>query len=334
MPLALARPAWRWADLAGWRYAVPGERSTCPACGTREVEHLHPLPLHDRADWRRVGFASGCRQCGLVFANPMPTDETLSHMYSPDGRWGRTRQEDDPEKRPSLGYLVRLLEPVRAELDVDSPPPGAAVLDFGCGSGEILDALKERGWNTFGIEPAVKTAFVRHRELEVIPGSPSFRLVVAHHVLEHVPNPLAVLRSLADSVIAGGHLLVSVPRLDTLPQHRDFRYCVNDRAHVVSYTADAMATLMSMAGLQAVDLNPPADQPTEDRRTLRRLRMIGRKGGVPSPQPNPLAAARRAFEQWAAGTGAAPPSISVRARAAIMNVERLHRSVSPLDSKD
>lgn len=87
-----------------------------------------------------------------------------------------------------------------------------------------------------------------------------------------------------------------------------------------------MATLMSMAGLQAVDLNPPADQPTEDRRTLRRLRMIGRKGGVPSPPPNPLDAARRAFEQWASGAGAAaPPPISMRGRAAIMNVERLHQ---------
>jgi SAM-dependent methyltransferase len=262
----------------------------------------------------------------VVFANPMPAAEVLAQMYLPEGRWGRTRQDDEPEKRPSLAYLARLLEPVRQELDVERPPPGAAALDFGCGSGEILDALKERGWNTFGIEPAVKTAFPRHRELHDVPSSPTFDLVVAHHVLEHVPDPLAVLRTLAGGLVDGGHLLVSVPRLDTLPQHGDFRYCVNDRAHVVSYTRDAMATLMAMAGLRAIDLNPPPEQLTADRRTLRRLRMLGQKGEPVSPFPEPLAAARRAFDHWATGSGAVtPPAMSVRAQAAILNLERLHR---------
>lgn len=314
----------------GWHYRVPGERGDCPACGAEEVEHLHPLPLHDRAEWQRVGFVSGCRRCGIVFSNPMPPAEVLTQMYAPDGRWGRTRQDEAVEQRPSGDYLVRLFAPLQPELDITRPSSGDAVLDFGCGSGEILDALQGLGWTTCGIEPAVKSAFTRHRELQAIPEPPTFKLAIAHHVLEHLPSPLEVLRALCACLNEGGFLFVSVPRVDTLPQHRDFRYCVNDRAHVVGYTRDAMATLMGMAGFQAIDLNPPPGQ-SDNRRALRRLRMIGRKSGVRMECAEPLQAARRVFQEWRRSNQevGAPRSVSVRAAAAIQNVERLRRPARP-----
>jgi SAM-dependent methyltransferase len=327
VPGPFVRRAFLLLDAAGWRYSVAGERDTCPTCGAREVEHLHPLPLHDRTDGRRVGFASGCRRCGLVFANPMPGSETLAEMYSPAGRWGRTRgAEESGERRQSSRYLTHVLRPVRSTVDVARPAVDSAVLDFGCGAGELLDALQGHGWTTYGIEPAEKGAFARHRELEVIPAAPAFNLAIAHHVLEHVPDPLEILRALHGSLHDGGIVFVSVPRLDTLPRHRDVRYCINDRAHVVSFTRDAMATLLGLAGFEAIDVNPPPDEPDVNWRDLKRLRMLGRKGGSPTSVPDPVAAARRAFADWL-GTMApqerpAWAGMPIRAAAATMNFER------------
>jgi 2-polyprenyl-3-methyl-5-hydroxy-6-metoxy-1,4-benzoquinol methylase len=330
VPSRIARAGFVLLDALGWRYTVPGERSDCPACGARGIEHLHPLGLHDRSDGRRVGFASGCPRCGIVFANPMPPEEALVHMYSPDGRWGQTHQHEPDKTHASSRYLARMLAPVQSAFDVARPAPGSTVLDFGCGSGELLDTLQDFGWTTYGIEPAVKSAFVRHRELTAIPTSPTFDLAVAHHVLEHVRNPLDILRALSGCLRPGGLLFVSVPRLDTLAQHRDFRYCVNDRAHVVSYTRDAMATLMGMAGLEAIDLNPA---PGDDRggwRALKRMRMLGRKGGPPAMPAEPLHAARHAFSEWLTADPEAiqrrSSRMSVRAAAAVMNFERALRS--------
>ena len=326
VPAPIARTACVLLDAAGWRYTVPGERSTCPACGARDIEDLLPLPLHDRPAGPRVGFVTGCRRCGIVFANPMPSDESLARMYSPEGRWGRTHADDQHEARPSSRYLVRLFAPVRPAIDIAHPAPGSAVLDFGCGSGEILDALQDAGWTTYGIEPATRQAFARHGELQAIPASAMFDLVVAHHVLEHVGDPLRILRALSDCLKPGGLLFVSVPRLDTLAQHRDYRYCINDRAHIVSYTTDAMATLMGMAGREAMPLNPPPGEDTQGWRAVKRLVMRGRTGGTPSTVAEPLRAARDAFDAFgAAGGSVAPhrsPRTSVRAAAAVMNLKR------------
>jgi len=326
-PLApLARTACVLLDAAGWQYTVPGERSTCPACGAPDIEHLQPLPLHDRPAGRRVGFVTGCRRCGIVFANPMPSEEALARMYSPDGRWGRTHSDDRRDGPSSSRYLVRLFAPVRPAFDIAHPAPGSAVLDFGCGSGEILDVLQDLGWTTYGIEPAAKQAFVRHRELRDIPSSATFDLAVAHHVLEHVADPLGILRALFASLKPGGLLFVSVPRLDTLAQHRDYHYCINDRAHIVSYTTDAMAALMGMAGFEAIPLNPPPGEATRGWRAVKRLVMIGRKSGTPTTVAEPLRAARDAFDAFVTSGGsdrARPwPRASVRAAAAAMNIVR------------
>ncbi len=329
VPLPVAAYGFAALDTLGWRYRVPDERDTCPACGSDEIEHLHPLGLHNRPDARRVGFATGCLRCGVVFANPMPSAEALSHMYSPDGDWGRPRQRGDTDsdaKRPPSRYFVHLFDPLLPQFDISHPRPGSAVLDFGCGSGELLDVLEGFGWTTYGIEPAEKIAFRRHRELEAIPAGPAFDLAVANHVLEHVSGPLDVLRALHGCLTPSGLLFVSVPRLDALPRHGDYRYCINDRAHILSYTRDAMTTLLGMAGFEAIALNPPAGEEGDDRRALRRLRMIGRKGDAAPAIPRPLDAAKRVFAEWFARDGAAahsgPSWMSTRAAAALMNFAR------------
>jgi SAM-dependent methyltransferase len=324
VPAGAVRTAWWFRERVGFPYRVPGERHTCPACDADAVEHLLPLPLHDRPAASRVGFVSGCRRCGILFANPPPAPEILDRMYSPDGRWGTTHRDDHREGQPSSRYLGRLFESAGVGLDIAHPPAGATVLDFGCGSGEILDALQEHGWTTYGIEPALKTAFARHRELEAIPASAMFDLAIAHHVLEHVSSPLAILRALAGSLKPAGLVLVSVPRLDGLSEHRDYRYCLNGRAHIVSYTADAMATLMGMSGLEAMRLHAGGAH-GQGWRGVKRLVMLGRKNGTPTSVENPLQAALRAVEAWRAldpSAAALQPGMPVRTAAAVMNFQR------------
>ena len=324
VPPRLARTVLTVLDRLGREYVVPGELQSCPACRAADIEHLRPLPLYGWKGGRRVGFVTGCRRCGIVFANPMPTAETLAEMYSPAGRWGQLHGDDAHQGRPSSRNLARILAPVQADLDITRPLPGSSVLDFGCGSGKILNGLQAIGWTTYGIDASVKTAFPRHLELQTIPTTPSFEFAVAHHVLEHVSNPLDVLRALFACLKARGVLFVSVPRMDAIAWHLDYRYCINNRTHIVGYTRDAMATLMGMAGFHAIDLNPPLGSEGGDPKAIRRLRMIGQKAGAPTTHPEPLAAAKQALERWQAATGSEQSSLgsSVRAAAALRNFER------------
>jgi SAM-dependent methyltransferase len=190
----------------------------------------------------------------------------------------------------------------------------------------LLDALQAFGWTTYGLDPGDKRAFPRHGELIEIPNAPLFDVAIVHHVLEHVASPLTILQALNRALKPGGFLLVSVPRLDTLYRHRDVRYCINPRTHIVAYSRDCLATLFAMAGFDAIDGSPPPDAPGDDWFVLRRLRMIGRKTDSPAPPPDrPLTPAQRAlaaFEAQQPAWDGWRARLPVRTRAALADMSR------------
>ena len=163
----------------------------------------------------------------------------------------------------------------------------------------MLDALQESGWDTAGIETAVESAFPRHRRLDAVPDTPAFDLIVANHVLEHVTDPLGLLRRFSGATRIGGFLLIGVPRFDTLPIHRDYKYVINGRAHVTAYTWPCLQGLLARAGWKS--LAPPPDRVSKGRsgHTYARLRVIAQRvEEYVEPARSPAAAARRAVRRY------------------------------------
>jgi SAM-dependent methyltransferase len=247
-----------------------------------------------------------------VFSNPLPSAEDLEHFYRPGGDWRPSRKPETIEHEHAVeqhygGSWSWPFEPIRQELSVTDPPAGARVLDFGCGTGTLLDALQSHGWDTSGIEPALDDAFRKHRRLEAIPTEPEFDLIVAHHVLEHLPDPMALLRQFARASKPGGFLFLSTPRFDTLPVHRDYRYVINGRAHVTAYTWPCMQVLLGRTGWVPVGVPPDRVPKGGGRTTASRLRVFARRSDQAPPLPvDPAAAARSAMREYHRGIEGRP----------------------------
>ncbi len=284
-------------------YRVPGECEHYPACGSPRLHDLDLRVLRHPVEGRRTGFVSGCETCGLVFSNPQPSAAELAQLYSPGGDWRHGRAEEEPaadERGKERGTAwARMFDPIRSTLSVRSPHPGAAVMDFGCGPGKLLDSLQDSGWSTFGIEPAMGQAFRRHQRLEVVPDVPTFDLIVANHVLEHTPDPLRLLRQFAAASRPGGFVFISVPRLDTLPQHRDYKYVLKGHVHITAYTWPCLQVLLARAGWSPVAPPPEVTSKGRGRRTRSKLRVLARRvdGEIAVP-PRPAQAARAAFRGY------------------------------------
>jgi len=111
---------------------------------------------------------------------------------------------------------------INGVLDRIELPPGARVLEAGCGTGGNLYHLGSRG-EVSAFEPhpnGIQYARARHPDLAIRTGSlpdflpfpdASFDLVAALDVLEHIDDDEAALRALLGLVKPGGFVFITVP---------------------------------------------------------------------------------------------------------------------------
>jgi SAM-dependent methyltransferase len=268
------------------------ETISCPACAGRRVNVV--------PEWRlgKDHRAVACSDCGLLFVNPQPPPEVLDAYYAPEGGWQASRED---KARPAQSRTKGAAPAMFAALDrffpASAPPPGSRVFDFGCGSGTWLNSFQDYGWTTAGLEPCSNEAFVRHERLAEIPTDGAFDLVIAYHVLEHLPRPLETLHQLAKALRPGGHCLVSVPRLDRLSVHGDFKYCLHRRNHIVAFTEPCLRGLLARAGMAVVAPLHELDERFSKGQPIR-MRLLAQKGAVAAVDPDPAAALKPVIEAY------------------------------------
>jgi len=109
------------------------------------------------------------------------------------------------------------------------PLEGKRALDVGCGAGLMCEPLARLGAAVTGIDAAAENVAAarvhaagqglsidyRHGGVEDVPGE-RFELVTAMEVIEHVADPAAFVRGLADALAPGGLLILSTPNRTAL----------------------------------------------------------------------------------------------------------------------
>jgi SAM-dependent methyltransferase len=109
-----------------------------------------------------------------------------------------------------IGDTVKIIHQLAVQHD-------AHILDVGCGGGALLDRLARAGFrNLLGADPFIdsdgKTPSgvpLMKRYLSEVDGT--FDLIMFNHSLEHVPDPVAMLKAAYNKLAVGGSCLVRVP---------------------------------------------------------------------------------------------------------------------------
>lgn len=166
-------------------------------------------------------------------------------------------------ERGKLYHLMRaerrdaIIQKSRAALFRDVVRPDATVLDFGCGTGGILQALNAK--RRIGIEISELAAAEATQRLDEVHetldkvADADIDVVISFHALEHVDNPSGVIREIYRILRPGGVVKIFVPceMPLLLPSHR--KWNADDiHSHLFSWTPLTLGNLVYLGGFENI----------------------------------------------------------------------------------
>jgi 2-polyprenyl-3-methyl-5-hydroxy-6-metoxy-1,4-benzoquinol methylase len=112
-----------------------------------------------------------CRNCGLVYLNPRPSQQEIKEKYSVEYHIKRLLSKEPETAKEIEGEINKNIG--RAEEIVSQFDNKGKLLDIGCGAGFFIACLRRYGWDVKGIDVSEWAAeFAREKlKLNVFTGT-------------------------------------------------------------------------------------------------------------------------------------------------------------------
>lgn len=220
------------------------EQVVCNLCGNDETDIFCRRPS---------GRLVRCRVCGLTYVNPRPELRDIDAHYNSDmsSRISYYRMSAKADTR-TFSEILALIERHVA--------PGR-LLDVGCNIGTFLELGQRHGWRVAGADiNRQAAAYCWQRGFEdVVPGSlsedsfqsESFDAVNLADVIEHLPDPLGLLRLVHRYTSPGGVIVISTPDISSLTG-RVFQ--IKPLEHLYYFSRHTLTELLVRAGFTLLEL--------------------------------------------------------------------------------
>jgi SAM-dependent methyltransferase len=196
----------------------------CNMCGSDAKNHIvmgrRLNGSQGRKPKSKIGITTTvmkCRECGLVYANPIPIPIDIQSHYGipPDGYWNQQYFE------PGNSDFQEEIRKLRSMMEIK---PGYKSLDIGAGIGKNMKTLEEAGFDSYGLEPSMsfysevlKTTEIKADNIKCSTiedaeyPSEHFHFISFSAVLEHLYDPSAAIEKALGWLKPNGIIFIEVP---------------------------------------------------------------------------------------------------------------------------
>lgn len=257
------------------------EYASCSLCGGDSTELVFEVEEQITGDHEKFRIVK-CKRCGLVYVNPRPCKGDITSYYPAEtydahqlvGQRRNFRRclktlvwESLPGYSRRTGIFKRILGRLlgaillrHVEIVVPFKENGR-ILDVGCGNGELIGWMKEYGWDTYGVDVGKKACEIAEKQgLKAFCGRlheagyppEYFDVIAISHVLEHVHDPLALLRECNRVLKEDGLLILAAPNFGCFDCQLFGKswYGIDAPRHLYHFTLDTLDAILNCAGFQ------------------------------------------------------------------------------------
>ena len=222
----------------------------CPLCGKSKAKVMSEM---DSFGFKVRYYL--CQTCGFVFQNPGESaaadpafyEETYRKLYQATEE---PTAKDLRQQRLRAEYQLGLMHQ-------HGVCRLGRALDIGASSGTLMQTISEAyGGVMIGVEPgnayrklAEEKGFKLYPSLEQLHANETakFDLVTLMHVLEHLEDPLTILREIRETLLEkNGFLLVEVPNF--------YAHDSYELAHLSCFTEHTLTEMLKLAGYKIMHM--------------------------------------------------------------------------------
>jgi len=189
-----------------------------------------------------------CLKCGLVRTK---TQDFVSYRkYHRDPDYAKYEADFANIFQKRFNLLAR---------NFDTP---GKVIEIGASIGVLLSIFKNHGWEVVGVEPSESAKKARKKGINIV-NQPfesielkenDFDLAIMNHTLEHLNDPLAILKKVNKILKPKGLVYVDVPNFGSFSQNIQKQYwdALLPEEHVHHFTKDTLLKMMRKADFEIV----------------------------------------------------------------------------------
>jgi len=221
----------------------------CPICGSERIFNY----------FKEDPYLKKCKDCKIVFTYPLP--DGLTEAYDEDYYkiWYKKQFRQRVKLwRKRLNIVKKFCK-------------SGNLLDVGTGDGLFLKLAKTANFNIYGTEisPAAVRAAKNLYDLDIHLAEVEnadfeenfFDVITMWHVIEHVKNPLEVLKKVYNLLRPGAVVFVATPNLDKYVSRIIYRlkynkpypfYSPNGEQHLFHFTEYTLEKVIKTAGFNII----------------------------------------------------------------------------------
>ncbi len=299
------------------RAAAPQfEDVACAVCGgdayavvvASRRDHDHPVDLatvfRSSGDEHLQDQMVRCTGCSLHYVRPRLRWDLILEGYEGGA---------DESFVSQVAFRERTFRRALDKVESAARPPGRRVLDVGAAGGSFLFAAREKGYEPSGCEPSTwMCGFAKERySLSLHPGTlfdmdpapGSVDLLTLWDVIEHTPDPGAVLRRAHEALAPGGVLAISYPDYASLAARLlGSRWPFLLTVHLYYFTPSTMADLLRRTGFSPLCFRPHLQTLELGYVAMRAAPYLGPLGGLLTGGARVLGISGLPFAYWVGQT--------------------------------
>ena len=196
---------------------------------------------------------------------PQPDSNDLPSYYKSEDYISHTKAWRNPFEL-IYHWIRRISHNRKYRLIKKLGTSGNTLLDFGCGTGSFLKYMHDRNWDCYGMEPDQDARAIAEAQIgrsisknwQSIPGSMQFDIITLWHVLEHLPDPHAMLREFHQRLKPGGYLILALPNFQSYDAqyYKEIWAAFDVPRHLWHFSKQSIDILAQQTNFELRDIHP------------------------------------------------------------------------------